>query len=88
MKSNPSLKFVVEGHTDAMGNTAYNKNLSLNRAQAVVNYLKDKGVDEKRFTISGKGDTELKHTMCRPAENCEAWKNLQNRRVEFKLKKD
>ena len=42
MKSNPNLKFIVEGHTDAMGNTEYNKNLSLNRAKAVVNYLKEK----------------------------------------------
>ena len=88
MKTNSNLNFVVEGHTDAMGSSEYNKTLSLNRAKAVVQYLKEKGVNEKRFTISGKGDTELKHTMCRPADKCEPWKNLQNRRVEFQLKKD
>ncbi|QTV04755.1 OmpA family protein [Faecalibacter bovis] len=88
MKSNPHLKFYVEGHTDAMGSSEYNKNLSLNRSKAVVEYFTNKGLDKNRFTIIGKGDTELKHTMCRPAENCEAWKNLQNRRVEFKIKKD
>ena len=88
MKANSHLKFYVEGHTDAMGNSEYNKNLSLNRSKAVVEYFASKGLDKNRFTIIGKGDTELKHPTCRPAEKCEAWKNLQNRRVEFKIKKD
>lgn len=88
MKANSHLKFYIEGHTDAVGNTDYNENLSLNRAKAVLDYFVNNGLDKNRFTILGKGDTELKHAMCRPAEKCEPWKNLQNRRVEFKIKKD
>lgn len=88
MKANSHLKFYIEGHTDAVGSTDYNENLSLNRAKAVLDYFVNNGLDKNRFTILGKGDTELKHAMCRPAEKCEPWKNLQNRRVEFKIKKD
>ena len=88
MQSNPHLNFNIIGHTDAKGTGEYNKNLSLNRAKSVLEYLKNKGLDTNRFSVIGKGDTELKHVKCKPAENCEEWKNLQNRRVEFQIKKD
>jgi len=38
--------FVVEGHTDGKGGDTYNLDLSTRRANAVVEYLKEKGVDE------------------------------------------
>lgn len=88
MTNNPHLSFDVEGHTDARGTAEYNQKLAYNRAQAVIQYFAQKGLQKNRFTIKAKGDTELKHPMCRPAEKCEEWKNLQNRRVEFKIKKD
>ena len=88
LRAYPQLKFDIEGHTDARGSKEYNKNLAFKRATAVINYFETNGLNKKRFTIVAKGDTELKHTMCRPAEKCEEWRNLQNRRVEFKLKKD
>ena len=88
MKENSDLKFYIIGHTDARGTKEYNYNLALNRATAVLNYFIEKGLKKERFTIISKGDTELKHSSCRPATVCEEWRNLQNRRVEFKLKKD
>lgn len=81
-----SNKFIVEGHTDAAGTPEYNRVLSLNRAKAVVNYLKKKGVDPKKLILVGKGDTELLHPECRPQEICDDQKNFENRRVIFKLK--
>ena len=54
-----SAKFAVEGHTDAKGNAAYNLKLSQQRAQAVADFLKSKGVDEARLLAAGKGSTEL-----------------------------
>jgi OOP family OmpA-OmpF porin len=52
-------KLTIVGHTDNVGNSDANLALSKNRAQAVVNYLKQKGIPENRFQlIDGKGQTE------------------------------
>lgn len=51
--------FAVEGHTDAKGSADYNQKLSQQRAQAVRDFLKIKGVDEGRLLAAGKGATEL-----------------------------
>ncbi|MDX9704378.1 MAG: OmpA family protein [Weeksellaceae bacterium] len=81
------LIYEVEGHTDAAGTPQYNLNLSIQRAQAVADYLKTKGIPENRMKITGKGDTELRHPECRPQEICDDQKNFENRRVIFKLMK-
>jgi OmpA-OmpF porin, OOP family len=49
------MKFAIEGHTDAVGNRAYNLDLSQRRAQAVVDFLASKSVDKSRFTVAGYG---------------------------------
>jgi outer membrane protein OmpA-like peptidoglycan-associated protein len=54
-----SLKFSVQGHTDAKGTEAYNLALSQRRAQSVVEYLTSKGIDADRLTSIGKGFSEL-----------------------------
>ena len=41
-------KFLVAGHTDAKGSAAYNKQLSLKRAEAVKRFLVSKGMDAGR----------------------------------------
>lgn len=85
MKRNPTFYFVIEGHTDAVGTESYNFDLSQRRANAVLNYLVEKGLNKNRFTISGKGFSDLKHKECNPATNCIDWKNFENRRVKFKV---
>ncbi|MBA5630206.1 OmpA family protein [Moheibacter lacus] len=77
--------YIVEGHTDAAGTPEYNQALSINRAKAVVNYLKGKGVDIRQLKIVGKGDKELRHPECRPHTVCGDDKNFENRRVVFKI---
>jgi outer membrane protein OmpA-like peptidoglycan-associated protein len=55
------LRFVsgtAEGHTDSMGDEAYNQGLSERRAQAVVDYLATKGVARDRFKVVGLGETK------------------------------
>lgn len=52
-----SQSFLVEGHTDAAGNPAYNLNLSQRRAQAVVRYLGEHGVDTAKLQPKGYGET-------------------------------
>lgn len=85
MKRNPSFNFIIEGHTDAVGTELYNFDLSQRRANAVLNYLIEKGLNKNRFTLSGKGFSDLKHKECNPATNCIDWKNFENRRVRFKI---
>lgn len=85
IKSMKGKKFIVEGHTDAAGPPEYNMQLSINRAEAVLKYLKTKGVDISKLKIVGKGDTELLHPECRPYQICDNQKNFENRRVIFNL---
>jgi len=48
-------KVVLVGHADRIGSEEYNKELSEQRAQAVADYLAQKGVDSSRLQVEGKG---------------------------------
>ena len=51
---------VLEGHTDAKGSAAYNKILSLKRAQSVRTFLSTKhSIPAGKLRAVGKGSTEL-----------------------------
>jgi outer membrane protein OmpA-like peptidoglycan-associated protein/tetratricopeptide (TPR) repeat protein len=52
---NPDLKVQINGHTDNVGKPAYNKTLSLKRAQSVVNYLIQHGIVTSRLSAVGYG---------------------------------
>ena len=55
----PEVRFKVYGHTDLVGSTAYNRNLGLRRAQAVVLYLTSQGVDRLRLeAVVSFGETQ------------------------------
>jgi outer membrane protein OmpA-like peptidoglycan-associated protein len=51
------IKLTVAGHTDAIGDPAYNLRLSRARAEAVVAYLVSKGVSATRLKSVGYGQT-------------------------------
>jgi len=52
-------KLQLEGHTDNTGSTEANYDLSQKRAQAVVSFLRKKGIPQSRFqTVIGKGEDE------------------------------
>jgi len=71
-----NTKITVVGHTDNVGNTDSNLILSKSRAQAVVNYLKQKGIPENRFQmVDGKGQNDP------VADNNTASGKALNRRV-------
>jgi outer membrane protein OmpA-like peptidoglycan-associated protein len=69
------LNFVVEGHTDAKGTADYNLRLSERRAEAVVNYMRQRGVSKQRLNAQGKGANDLL--------NPESPEALENRRVRI-----
>ncbi len=48
----------VTGHSDRIGNPAYNQKLSERRAEAVKAYLISKGVQADRISAMGKGETQ------------------------------
>ncbi|MBN2767150.1 MAG: OmpA family protein [Paludibacteraceae bacterium] len=74
---NPTYLIEVQGHTDNVGKVEMNQTLSENRASAVRDYLINKGVEEKRITAKGYGDTKP------VATNKTAQGRAKNRRVEF-----
>lgn len=55
-----SYRFRIEGHTDTVGTPAYNKQLSEERAEAVVKYLTARfGVQPSRLEAVGMGEQGL-----------------------------
>jgi outer membrane protein OmpA-like peptidoglycan-associated protein len=52
-------RFLIEGHTDAVGSEAYNQELSKQRAEAVRRYLAAKQIEPTRLESAGKGESEL-----------------------------
>jgi outer membrane protein OmpA-like peptidoglycan-associated protein len=70
---------VVEGHTDAIGTDEYNQTLSIKRAEAVYQYLVNKGVPPELMRTEGYGES-------RPvADNETDSGRAQNRRVELRV---
>ncbi len=70
-------RMVVEGHTDTQGSDKINQPLSLNRGNAVRDYLVTRGVVSEKITAVGMGST-------RPiVDNKSAENRANNRRVEI-----
>ena len=80
LTSHAEIKEVqVEGHTDNTGDAARNRQLSQDRAKAVVDYLVKKGVEANRLKPMGFGPD-------RPADSNDTAKGKENnRRVEFNI---
>ncbi|WP_051327041.1 OmpA family protein [Desulfatibacillum aliphaticivorans] len=55
LRANPGLKLIVEGHTDNKGSKAYNEQLSLYRADAVIDSMVGKGIMPERLSAKGYG---------------------------------
>ena len=70
---------LIEGHTDSTGSAEYNQQLSLNRAKAVRNHLVGSGVDSRRVTTEGYGES-----MPVADNDTESGRQL-NRRVELRI---
>ncbi|MDH5474188.1 MAG: OmpA family protein, partial [Cyclobacteriaceae bacterium] len=80
LSDNASIIVEISGHTDAIGNDNYNKKLSQLRAEAVVRYLIEKGIDQRRLTAVGHGEEKPLASNDDENEGREI-----NRRVEFKI---
>ena len=79
LKSNPTLKIEIAGHTDNTYSIELNQRLSEDRAKAVMDYLVRKGIDSTRLTYKGYGFSQ-------PVATNETKEGRQlNRRTELKV---
>ena len=58
MMSNIGTSIEIAGHTDNIGTRSYNKSLSQARAQAIVNFLIQEGVNIERVIAKGYGESD------------------------------
>lgn len=56
LNDNPNITIELSAHTDMVGNNEANKQLSLRRAQSVVDYLIEHGIKSDRLTPVGYGE--------------------------------
>lgn len=79
LKRYPQIKVEVAGHTDSRASEAYNLDLSLRRAQAVVDYFVQMGIEAGRLSAKGYGESQP------IADNATAEGRATNRRVELRI---
>jgi len=79
LERNPKLRIELQGHTDDVGSDEANLTLSQNRAEAVQNYLIEKGIDPERMIAKGYGETKP------VAPNDTDENRAINRRTEMKI---
>lgn len=79
MKTHPSMKLVIEGNTDVVGDKDYNYWLGASRASAMKSYLVSRGVLSDRIRIHSYG-ADRPITLDNSREG-----RLTNRRVHFVL---
>ena len=73
----PTLSIELSGHTDSMGERAYNIYLSEQRAQAVADYMASRGFSSDRLIVMGYGPDQP------IADNATPEGRALNRRLEF-----
>lgn len=81
MNDMSSLQMEISGHTDNIGSSKSNKQLSELRAKAVKDFLISKGCDKERLKYKGYGSVQPIST-----NNTEIGRQM-NRRTEFKVLK-
>lgn len=77
LRDHSTIRVRIEGHTDDRGTAAYNQQLSEGRAEAVRNYLVERGIAPERLEARGYGSS-LPLDTNKTSEGRE-----KNRRVEF-----
>jgi hypothetical protein len=82
LEVNPGLSVEIAVHCDARGDAAANQVLTQKRADAIVEYLKGKGIARNRMTAKGYGASRLLN-HCAPGVQCSEEEHAVNRRTEF-----
>ena len=70
----PELTIFIAAHTDSKGSEEYNLNLSKKRYRSIIDYMAKKGVNRKRMSGQGYGESE----PLAPNENPDGTDNPEN----------
>lgn len=89
LNKNDDINIEISGHTDTRGDDKENLLLSEARAKSVYSYLIEKGIDSKRLTFKGYGETKPKITDAEigklSGESEKEKAHQSNRRTEYKI---
>lgn len=73
----PDFRLEIAGHTDSVGSESQNQSISERRAESVVHWLTDRGIQSDRLTAVGYGESRPVVDNNTPANRA------RNRRIEF-----
>lgn len=80
LNETPNVNIVINAHTDEAGSDKYNYDLSNRRAQSVVKFLTENGIDPTRLTSKGWGESNPVYKNASTEEQ-----NAANRRTTFQV---
>src|SRR5690606_21501035 len=84
LELNPDFIVEIGSHTDSRGSHSYNRRLSQRRAESVVRWLTNRGVERDRLFPVGYGENNNVND-CKNNVPCSEKEHQMNRRTEFKV---
>lgn len=82
---NPGIIIEISSHTDFLGPDIYNERLSQSRAESVVKYLIEKGINPERLVAKGYGESQPIAPNQKPDGRDDPEGRAKNRRTEFRI---
>lgn len=82
MKQYPDMEVAIRSHTDSRQTHRYNEILSDKRAKSTLEFMVKNGIERRRLTAKGYGETELVNG-CSDGVPCSEEEHQKNRRSEF-----
>lgn len=80
----PNLVIELGSHTDSRSSAVFNQTLSQKRAESSGKYILSMGIDPKRLSWKGYGESKLLN-KCKDGVKCSEADHAKNRRTEFKI---
>lgn len=84
LEDNPSIVLEISSHTDTRGDKGFNQKLSQKRADNVVRWLIERGIESKRLIAKGYGKSRPVN-RCVDGVICPEAEHQLNRRTEFRV---
>ncbi|MEM7574311.1 MAG: OmpA family protein [Bacteroidota bacterium] len=84
LNERPNIRVELTAHTDARGEATANMELSIDRANAVRDYLNEIGINPDRLITRGYGEHQLKN-HCTDGVRCSEQEHAENERLEFRV---
>ncbi|TGD59372.1 OmpA family protein [Flavobacterium humi] len=82
MQQHPKMRIDIRSHTDSRQTHKYNEGLSDRRAKSTMAWLVQNGIEARRITAKGYGETQLVN-HCADGVTCTEEEHQANRRSEF-----